>query len=157
MQRLAGRQTRTLMIVPASHLDPEPLPTKDVHNCLQEIRQQQYKYYNRFSRDLPPLPPRQDIRSRRATPASVPGLRLLFFDQRRHQDPRFCKLKTAGKSKHLSAVAPQLEARPSTSATSQVEDVERLAQEVRWSAKKRHEQCRYSQPEKKNLPRFIIP
>ncbi|XP_077508630.1 uncharacterized protein LOC144120021 [Amblyomma americanum] len=61
VQRLMGRQTRTLLPVPAQHLVPETVPSRTVHNRLQEIRQRQRTYYNRGSRHLPPLPQGQQI------------------------------------------------------------------------------------------------
>ncbi|KAM7285142.1 hypothetical protein ISCGN_032104 [Ixodes scapularis] len=51
--RLMGQQTRTLLPVLTSHLEPETMPTKDVHNRLQKIRQRRRRYYNHGARDLP--------------------------------------------------------------------------------------------------------
>ncbi|XP_049269486.1 uncharacterized protein LOC119379086 [Rhipicephalus sanguineus] len=73
-KRLMGRQTRTLLAVPASHLVPETVPNRAVHNRLQEIRQRQRIYYNRRSRNLPALSPGQrvttyDTHERTWTPA----------------------------------------------------------------------------------------
>ncbi|XP_077508359.1 uncharacterized protein LOC144119342 [Amblyomma americanum] len=61
VQRLMGRQTRTLLLVPAEHLVPETVPSIAVHNRLQEIRQCQRTYYSRSSRHLPPLSQGQQI------------------------------------------------------------------------------------------------
>ncbi|XP_049268784.1 uncharacterized protein LOC125757341 [Rhipicephalus sanguineus] len=60
-KRLMGRQTRTLLPVPTSHLEPEAVPSKAVHSRLQEIRQSQKVYYNRGTNDLPPLSPGQPV------------------------------------------------------------------------------------------------
>ncbi|CAN8012722.1 unnamed protein product [Ixodes pacificus] len=56
-----GRQTRTLLPVHTSHLEPETVPTKDVHNRLQEIRQRQRRHYNRGARNLPTLSRGQQV------------------------------------------------------------------------------------------------
>lgn len=47
VQGLIGRQTRTLLPVPTEHLQPEAVPSKDVHDRLQVIRRQQKASYDR--------------------------------------------------------------------------------------------------------------
>lgn len=56
VQRLMGRLTRTLLPVPATHLQPRLIPPKDVQQRLQQIRQRQRTFYNRSSKPLPELP-----------------------------------------------------------------------------------------------------
>ncbi|XP_077550812.1 uncharacterized protein LOC144164172 [Haemaphysalis longicornis] len=59
VQRLMDRQTRTLLPVPSCHLKPSPLPSREVHTRLQDIRHKQRVYYNRGARDLRTLSPGQ--------------------------------------------------------------------------------------------------
>ncbi|XP_049274315.1 uncharacterized protein LOC119403536 [Rhipicephalus sanguineus] len=60
-KRLMGRQTRTLLPVPTEHLEPETIPSKDVHDRLQVIRRQQKASYDRNARNLRPLMPGQRV------------------------------------------------------------------------------------------------
>ncbi|XP_049267716.1 uncharacterized protein K02A2.6-like [Rhipicephalus sanguineus] len=55
-QRLMGRLTRTLLPVPATHLQPKTVKPKDVQQRLRDIRRKQRTYYNRGSKSLPELP-----------------------------------------------------------------------------------------------------
>lgn len=78
VQRLMGRQTRTLLPVPSCHLKPSPLPSRKVHSRLQEIRHKQKVYYNRGARDLRALSPGQraslyDTHTRTWSPVVVLG------------------------------------------------------------------------------------
>lgn len=78
VQRLMGRQTRTLLPVPSCHLKPAPLPSRKVHSRLQEIRHKQKVYYNRGARDLRALSPGQraslyDTHTRTWSPVVVLG------------------------------------------------------------------------------------
>ncbi|CAN8003382.1 unnamed protein product [Ixodes hexagonus] len=56
LSRLMGRQTRTLLPVPASHLQPRIVPPKEVRQRLQNIRQKQRSFYNRGTQSLQELP-----------------------------------------------------------------------------------------------------
>ncbi|XP_077557152.1 uncharacterized protein LOC144172277 [Haemaphysalis longicornis] len=58
-KRLMGQQTRTLLPVPSCHLKPSPLPSREVHTRLQDIRHKHRVYYNRGARDLRTLSPGQ--------------------------------------------------------------------------------------------------
>lgn len=51
-----GRLTRTLLPVPATHLQPKTVKPKDVQQRLRDIRRKQRTYYNRGSKPLPELP-----------------------------------------------------------------------------------------------------
>ncbi|XP_075750004.1 uncharacterized protein LOC142814703 isoform X1 [Rhipicephalus microplus] len=78
VQRLMGRQTRTLLPVPSCHLKPAPVPNRKVHSRLQEIRHKQKVYYNRGARDLRALSPGQrassyDTHTRTWSPVVVLG------------------------------------------------------------------------------------
>lgn len=55
-QRLMGRLTRTLLPVPATHLQPRTVQPKDVQQRLLDIRRKQRTYYNRGTKPLPELP-----------------------------------------------------------------------------------------------------
>ncbi|XP_077529488.1 uncharacterized protein LOC144141891 [Haemaphysalis longicornis] len=55
VQRLMGRLTRSLLPVPAIHLQPRVIPPRDVKQRLQQIRQKQRTFYNRSSKHLPEL------------------------------------------------------------------------------------------------------
>ncbi|XP_077501191.1 uncharacterized protein LOC144111977 [Amblyomma americanum] len=55
VQRLMGRQTRTLLPVPTSHLQPQTVPPKTVRRRLEDIRSKQRCFYNRGTRPLPEL------------------------------------------------------------------------------------------------------
>ncbi|XP_070386234.1 uncharacterized protein [Dermacentor albipictus] len=61
VQRLMGRQTRTLLPVPTTRLQPEAIPSKDVHDRLQAIRHRQQIHYDRSARNLSPLTPGQRV------------------------------------------------------------------------------------------------
>ncbi|KAH7940921.1 hypothetical protein HPB49_008069 [Dermacentor silvarum] len=56
-----GRQTRTRLPVPTSHLEPRTIPSDVVQGRLQDIRQRQRTYYNRGSRNLSPVMPGQQV------------------------------------------------------------------------------------------------
>ncbi|XP_077561967.1 uncharacterized protein LOC144178178 isoform X5 [Haemaphysalis longicornis] len=78
VQRLMGRQTRTLLPVPSCHLKPSPLPSREVHTRLQDMRHKQRVYYNRGARDLRTLSPGQrasvyDTHTRTWSPVVVLG------------------------------------------------------------------------------------
>ncbi|XP_077561943.1 uncharacterized protein LOC144178178 isoform X2 [Haemaphysalis longicornis] len=77
-KRLMGRQTRTLLPVPSCHLKPSPLPSREVHTRLQDMRHKQRVYYNRGARDLRTLSPGQrasvyDTHTRTWSPVVVLG------------------------------------------------------------------------------------
>ncbi|XP_049519119.1 uncharacterized protein LOC125943696 [Dermacentor silvarum] len=55
-ERLMGRLTRTLLPVPATHLQPRTVQPKDVQQRLLDIRRKQRTYYNRGTKPLPELP-----------------------------------------------------------------------------------------------------
>ncbi|XP_037571213.2 uncharacterized protein LOC119453257 [Dermacentor silvarum] len=148
VQRLMGRQTRTLLPVPASHLVPEIVPNRAVHNRLQEIRQRQRIYYNRHSRDLPPLSPGQivtayDTHEKTWAPA-------VFL--RPAETPRSVVLKTEEGQEirrtreHLREALSHPEESPC--AGSERLDDAQPAQELRRSTRPRREPCRYPQPER---------
>ncbi|XP_077528568.1 uncharacterized protein LOC144140949 [Haemaphysalis longicornis] len=151
-KRLVGRQTRTLLPVPTSHLVPEVMPNRAVHNRLQEIRQRQRIYYNRGSRNLPPLSPGQrvtayDTHEKTWTPA-------VFL--RTAETPRCLVVKTEEghelrrTREHLREAPPPLreESPPGTPAGSEQQDDAQPAQELRRSTRARREHCRYPQPER---------
>ncbi|XP_040357500.1 uncharacterized protein K02A2.6-like isoform X1 [Ixodes scapularis] len=60
VQRLMGRQTRTLLPVPDCCLEPAIVPPKEVHKRLQEIRSKQRTSYNR-TKALPELQDGQQV------------------------------------------------------------------------------------------------
>ncbi|KAH7970053.1 hypothetical protein HPB52_023942 [Rhipicephalus sanguineus] len=60
MHNLA-RQTRTLLPVPSSHLEPRTVPSSTVHGRFCDICRKQRIYYNRGVRDLPPLSRDQEV------------------------------------------------------------------------------------------------
>ncbi|XP_040079262.2 uncharacterized protein LOC115324209 [Ixodes scapularis] len=60
VQRLMGRQTRTLLPVPDCCLEPAIVPPKEVHKRLQEIRSKQRTFYNR-TKALPELQDGQQV------------------------------------------------------------------------------------------------
>lgn len=143
VQRLMGRQTRTLLPVPSSHLVPETVPSRAVRNRLQEIRQRQRIYYNRRSRHLPPLSPGQrvttyDTHEKTWTPAVV---------LRPAETPRSVVVKTEeGTREHLRDAPTHPEERPRDG--SELLDDAQPAQELRRSTRPRWEPCRYPQPER---------
>ncbi|XP_077550810.1 uncharacterized protein LOC144164166 [Haemaphysalis longicornis] len=152
VQRLMGRQTRTLLPVPTSHLVPEVVPNRAVHNRLQEIRQRQRIYYNRGSRNLPPLSPGKlviayDAHEKTWTPA-------VFL--RPAETPRSLVVKTEKGEElrrtreHLREAPPPLreESPPATPGGSEQQDDAQPAQELRRSTRARREPCRYPQPER---------
>ncbi|XP_049513828.1 uncharacterized protein K02A2.6-like [Dermacentor silvarum] len=148
VQRLMGRQTRTLLPVPASHLVPEIVPNRAVHNRLQEIRQRQRIYYNRHSRNLPPLSPGQrvtayDTHEKTWAPA-------VFL--RPAETPRSVVLKTE-EGHEIRRTREHLRDAPSHPEENPCAGSERLddaqpAQELRRSTRPRREPCRYPQPER---------
>ncbi|XP_049275262.1 uncharacterized protein K02A2.6-like [Rhipicephalus sanguineus] len=148
VQRLMGRQTRTLLPVPASHLVPETVPNRAVHNRLQEIRQRQRIYYNRRSRNLPPLSPGQrvttyDTHERTWTPA-------VFL--RPAETPRSVVVKTE-EGQEIRRTREHLRDAPTHTEESPRDGSERLedaqpAQELRRSTRTRREPSRYPQPER---------
>ncbi|XP_049268012.1 uncharacterized protein LOC119379641 [Rhipicephalus sanguineus] len=147
-KRLMGRQTRTLLPVPTEHLEPETIPSKDVHDRFQVIRRQQKASYDRNARNLCPLMPGQrvttyDTLQRTWSPAMV---------LRPAEAPRSVIVKTEdGRElrrtrEHLREAAPE----PGAEATSQraPEDsgVHEGQQQLRRSSTLRHEPCRYPLP-----------
>nr|XP_037273548.1 uncharacterized protein LOC119165480 [Rhipicephalus microplus] len=56
MQRLMGRNARTLLPVTETHLRPQTIPPEEVQRRLHVIRSRQRSYYNRGTRPLPGLP-----------------------------------------------------------------------------------------------------
>lgn len=78
VQRLMGRQTRTLLPVTTSHMKPETVPTEVVTSRLKEIRDKQKASYDRTARQLPDLRPGfpvtvYDSLQRTWTPAVIEG------------------------------------------------------------------------------------
>ncbi|XP_040356705.1 uncharacterized protein LOC121046493 [Ixodes scapularis] len=150
-KRLMGRQTRTLLPVPTSHLEPETVPCKAVHNRLKEIRQRQMTFYNRNSRNLPPLSPGQqvttyDTRQRTWSPAVI---------LRPADTPRSAILQTEDgpeirrTREHLRAAASQPDSsRPSTEDRPADQDINEPSQELRRSTREHREPCRYPLPER---------
>ncbi|XP_077550770.1 uncharacterized protein LOC144164070 [Haemaphysalis longicornis] len=149
VQRLMGRQTRTLLPVPTSHLVPEVVPNRAVQNRLQEIRQRQRIYYNGGSRNLPPLSSGQrvttyDTHEKTWTPA-------VFL--RPAETPRSLVVKTE-EGQELRRTREHLREAPtphrdeSPPAGSEQQDDAQPAQELRRSTRARREPCRYPQPER---------
>lgn len=56
MQRLMGRNARTLLPVTETHLRPQTIPPEEVQRRLHVIRSRQRSFYNRGTRPLPGLP-----------------------------------------------------------------------------------------------------
>nr|XP_037288928.1 uncharacterized protein LOC119181789 [Rhipicephalus microplus] len=56
MQRLMGRNARTLLPVTETHLRPQTIPPEEVQRRLHVIRRRQRSFYNRGTRPLPGLP-----------------------------------------------------------------------------------------------------
>lgn len=78
VQRLMGRQTRTLLPVTDRHLEPAIVPPQQVKQRLQVIRNNQCKAYNKGTRRLPELHERDqvsvyDTLSRTWSPAVIVG------------------------------------------------------------------------------------
>ncbi|XP_040358407.1 uncharacterized protein LOC121047334 [Ixodes scapularis] len=151
VHRLMGRQTRTLLPVPTSHLEPETVPSNAFHNRLKEIRKRQMTFYNRNSRNLPPLSPGQkvttyDTRQRTWSPAVI---------LRPADTPRSAILQTEdGREirrtrEHLREAASQPDSsRPSTEDRPTDQDINELSQELGRSTRERREPCRYPLPER---------
>ncbi|XP_077548102.1 uncharacterized protein LOC144160844 [Haemaphysalis longicornis] len=149
VQRLVGRQTRTLLPVPTSHLVPEVVPNRAVQNRLQEIRQRQRIYYNRGFRNLPPLSPGQrvttyDTHEKTWTPA-------VFL--RPAETPRSLVVKTEEgqelrRTREHLREAPTPHREESPPAGSEQQDDAQPTQELRRSTRARREPCRYPQPER---------
>ncbi|XP_070384565.1 uncharacterized protein [Dermacentor albipictus] len=141
VQRLMGRQTRTLLSVPTSHLAPRTIPPDVVQGRLQEIRQRQRTYYNRGSRNLPPVMPGQQVTVYETNERTwSPAVFLRPADEHRStivktEDGR--ELRRTGE--HLRLVDPQPEA------SLLPEDVSstKPPQELRRSTRLQREPCRY--------------
>lgn len=147
-QRLMGRQTRTLLPVPIEHLEPQAIPSRDVHDRLQAIRKQQKRYYDRGARNLSPLRPGQhvttyDTLQRTWTPAMV---------LRPAEAPRSMIVKTEdGREirrtrEHLREAAPQSEPESTSSRTSEGDGLQ-TGQQLRRSTRPSREPCRYPVPD----------
>nr|XP_054934281.1 uncharacterized protein LOC129388145 isoform X1 [Dermacentor andersoni] len=143
-KRLMGRQTRTLLPVPTIHLEPEAIPSKEVHDRLQTIRRRQKIHYDRSARNLSPLTPGQrvttyDTLQRTWAPAIV---------LRPAATPRSTIVKTEDgheirrTREHLREAAPQPEPE-STSQGPSEDDLQPGQQQLRRSTRLRREPCRY--------------
>lgn len=145
VQRLMGRQTRTRLPVPTSHLEPRTIPSDVVQGRLQDIRQRQRTYYNRGSRNLSPVMPGQpvtvyDTNQRTWSPAVV----LRPADEHRStivqtEDGRELRRTR----EHLRLVDPQ----PEVSHVPEDGSSTEPPQELRRSTRQRREPCRYPQQE----------
>ncbi|XP_075527103.1 uncharacterized protein LOC142559383 [Dermacentor variabilis] len=151
VQRLMGRQTRTLLPVPTSHLVPEAVSSKAVHSRLQEIRQRQKVYYNRGTRHLPPLSPGQPVTTYDTLqrtwspaillrPANTPRSAILRTDDGR---------EIRRTREHLRGFPTHREDSPAT-APGEGSREDHSSQELRRSTRTRHKSCRYPQPERHN-------
>lgn len=85
-----GRQTRTLLPVPSSHLEPQTVPSSTVHGRLRDIRRKQKIYYNRGARDLPPLSRGQEV----TTYSTITGTWSPAVFLRPADEPRSAVLQT---------------------------------------------------------------
>nr|XP_050051358.2 uncharacterized protein K02A2.6-like [Dermacentor andersoni] len=153
VQRLMGRQTRTLLPVPTIHLEPEAIPSKQVHDRLQTIRRRQKIHYDRSARNLSPLTPGQrvttyDTLQRTWAPAIV---------LRPAATPRSTIVKTEDgheirrTREHLREAAPQPEPE-STSQGPSEDDLQPGQQQLRRSTRLRREPCRYPLPDETSRP-----
>ncbi|XP_054918602.1 uncharacterized protein [Dermacentor andersoni] len=153
VQRLMGRQTRTLLPVPTIHLEPEAIPSKEVHDRLQTIRRRQKIHYDRSARNLSPLTPGQrvttyDTLQRTWAPAIV---------LRPAATPRSTIVKTEDgheirrTREHLREAAPQPEPE-STSQGPSEDDLQSGQQQLRRSTRLRREPCRYPLPDETSRP-----
>ncbi|XP_077519862.1 uncharacterized protein LOC144129615 [Amblyomma americanum] len=151
VQRLMGRQTRTLLPVPTSHLVPETVSSKAVHSRLQEIRQRQKVYSNRGTRHLPPLSPGQPVTTYDTLQRTwSPALLLRPADT-----PRSAILRTEDIREIRRTREPlrDLTTRREHSPTKAPEDCpteDHPSQELRRSTRTRHKPCRYPHPERHN-------
>ncbi|XP_049275894.1 uncharacterized protein LOC125760177 [Rhipicephalus sanguineus] len=143
VQRLMGRQTRTLLPVPTSHLEPEAVPSKAVHSRLQEIRQSQKVYYNRGTNDLPPLSPGQPVSTYDTLQRTWSPAVLL----RPANTPRSAIIRTED-GREFRRTREHLRERTTHSDDGPRED--HFPQELRRSTRTRHQPCRYPQPERHN-------
>nr|XP_054929040.1 uncharacterized protein LOC129385906 [Dermacentor andersoni] len=147
------RQTRTLLPVPTTHLEPEAIPSKDVHDRLQAIRHRHKIHYDRGARNLSPLTPGQhvttyDTLQRTWSPAII---------LRPAATPRSNIVKTEdGREirrtrKHLREAAPQPEPQ-STSQGPSEDDLQPGQQQLHRSTRLRREPCRYPLPDETSRP-----
>ncbi|XP_072142027.1 uncharacterized protein [Dermacentor andersoni] len=152
-KRLMGRQTRTLLPVPTIHLEPEAIPSKEVHDRLQTIRRRQKIHYDRSARNISPLTPGQrvttyDTLQRTWAPAIV---------LRPAATPRSTIVKTEDgheirrTREHLREAAPQPEPE-STSQGPSEDDLQSGQQQLRRSTRLRREPCRYPLPDETSRP-----
>ncbi|XP_077512745.1 uncharacterized protein LOC144123906 [Amblyomma americanum] len=146
-KRLMGRQTITLLPVPAQHMVPEMVPSRTVHSRLQETRQCQRSYCNRGSRHLPPLSQGQQVTAYDTLHRTwAPAIFL-----RPAETPRSAILKTEdGREirrtrKHIRDVTP----RPDDLPASGDPDVALDPSELRRSTRQRLQPCRYPLPERR--------
>lgn len=141
VQRLMGWQTRTLLPVPTSHLEPEAVPSKAVHSRLQEIRQSQRVYYNHGTKDLPALSPGQPVSTYDSLQQTWSPAILL----RPANTPRSAILSMED-GREFRRTREHLQERPTHSDEGLREDP--LPQELRRSTRTRRQPCRYPQPER---------
>nr|XP_050038261.1 uncharacterized protein LOC126535423 [Dermacentor andersoni] len=142
VQKLKGRQTRTLLPVPTTRLEPEEIPSKGIHDRLQVIRCRQKIHYDRSARNLSPLKLGQrvttyDTLQRIWSPAIV---------LRPAAAPRSTIVKTEdGREirrtrEHLREAAPQPEPESTTQRPSE-DDLQPGQQQLRRSTRLRREPC----------------
>nr|XP_050052015.1 uncharacterized protein K02A2.6-like [Dermacentor andersoni] len=145
VQRLMGRQTRTLLPVPTSHLEPRTIPPDVVQGRLQEIRQRQRTYYNRGSRNLPPVMPGQQVTVYDTNQRTwSPAVFLRPADEHRSTIVKTEDGRELRRTReHLRLVDPQPEASLVPEDVSTTEP----PQELRRSTRLRREPCRYPQQE----------
>nr|XP_050033154.2 uncharacterized protein LOC126529688 [Dermacentor andersoni] len=145
VQRLMGRQTRTLLPVPTSHLEPRTIPPYMVQGRLQEIRQRQRTYYNRGSRNLPPVMPGQQVTVYDTNQRTwSPAVFLRTADEHRSTIVKTEDGRELRRTReHLRLVDPHPEASLVPEDVSSTEP----PQELRRSTRLRREPCRYPQQE----------
>ncbi|XP_050044874.2 uncharacterized protein [Dermacentor andersoni] len=145
VQRLMGRQTRTLLPVPTSHLEPRTIPPDVVQGRLQEIRQRQRTYYNRGSRNLPPVMPGQQVTVYDTNQRTwSPAVFLRPADEHRSTIVKTEDGRELRRTReHLRLVDPQ----PKASLVPEDVSSTEPPQELRRSTRLRREPCRYPQQE----------
>ncbi|XP_075739495.1 uncharacterized protein LOC119166677 isoform X2 [Rhipicephalus microplus] len=152
VQRLMGRQTRTLLPVPTSHLEPRTIPPKVVQGRLQEIRQRQRTYYNRGSRTLPPVKPGQQVTVYDTNQRTwAPAVFIRPFGEThsaivKTEDGRELRRTR----EHLRLLEPQPESnQPEASLVPPNGASSTAPTELRRSTRQRCEPCRYPLPERR--------
>nr|XP_037273195.1 uncharacterized protein LOC119165108 [Rhipicephalus microplus] len=152
VQRLMGRQTRTLLPVPTSHLEPRTIPPKVVQGHLQEIRQRQRTYYNRGSRTLPPVKPGQQVTVYDTNQRTwAPAVFIRPFGETRSAIVKTEDGRELRRTReHLRLLEPQLESnQPEASLVPPNGASSTAPTELRRSTRQRCEPCRYPLPERR--------